>query len=170
MKTRPSTPPVISGARAESNGITIQAEAITDEDFLNDTFDGNLILAGILPVRAMIKNEGAQPIILKKARFEVRPTTGKNFKLANARSAFKRLISYYGISTYSKEGYEESLSTLSSYALDLEAPLAAGESRQGLMFFKMQSDDVRGLGLTLVANKLRSDRAKNDEAIELKLN
>src|SRR5829696_7154655 len=83
VKTRPAVPLVISGARAESDGIIIQAEAITDEDFLNDTFDGNLILAGILPVRAMIKNDGPQPIILKKARFEIRPSAGKNFKLAD---------------------------------------------------------------------------------------
>src|SRR5215204_866706 len=83
VKTRPDTPPVATGARAQSLGIIIQAEAITDEDFLNDTFDANLILAGVLPVQAMIRNEGQEPVNLKKAKFEVRPSAGRNFKLAD---------------------------------------------------------------------------------------
>src|SRR5215212_7462283 len=52
FKVREGTnmPPPTFGARAEAGAVTIQAEAVRDEDFLYETFDANLILAGLLPV------------------------------------------------------------------------------------------------------------------------
>jgi hypothetical protein len=167
VKTRPEVPAVASGARAEANGIIIQAEAVTDEDFLYETFDANLILAGILPVRVNIKNEGQQPVELKKAKFEVRPASGRAFNVMDARRAFRQLISYYGISTYSDKGYDESLAAFSSHAIDMKTALAPGQSREGMIFFRMLTDDVRGVGLTLIVSRLAPKRAKNEQAIEL---
>jgi hypothetical protein len=169
VKTRPVLPPIVAGARAEVDSVTIQAEAVTDEDFLLETFDANLILAGVLPVRVAMKNSAGEPVDLKSARFEVRPADGRAFKMIEAKKAFGRLISYYGISTYSKDGYKESQSTFASYAFDTTKPIVAGESRDGMLFFEMPDEDAHRRELTLAVTRFGAKRSKNDPAIELKL-
>ncbi len=158
-----------SGAKAESVGLSIEAAAILDEDFLYETFDANLILAGVLPVRLKLTNPGNDPVDLSRAKFEIR-AAGKNFKMLQARSAYGRLISYYGITTYSKEGYNESRDDFVSYSIDFKAPLAPGESRAGLIFFAVPGDTARGSGLTLRAERLNRRSKNSKEAVELKLN
>jgi hypothetical protein len=93
VKTQPTLPAASSAAKASFDGIALEANAITDEDFLYDTFDANLIAAGILPVRLMVTNSGNQAVETKSARLEIRAQAGR-FKAADARKAFKRLISY----------------------------------------------------------------------------
>ena len=152
--------------RAESSGVSIQAEVIRDEDFLNDTFDANLILAGVLPVRLRATNQGQEPIDLSKARFEIKTSGGRSYKSAEAKKAFKRLIAYYEISTYSKVGYKESQDTFMNYALDLTKPLGGGESREGLVFFIVPDTVAQVSGLKMIASRL--DRKGG--AVELNLN
>ena len=169
VKTQPTLPSVGYAAKASLDGIEVEANAITDEDFLYDTFDANLIAAGVLPVRLMLTNSGGQVMDTKSARFELKAPAGR-FKAADARKAFKRLISYYGISAYSKAGYNESLEAFSSYALDLRTPLPASQSRQGLVYFFVPDDVARQTGLTLVVQKLNSKQSADGAGIELKLN
>jgi hypothetical protein len=128
-------PPSASAARAESSGIAVQADVLRDEDYLNDIFDANLILASVLPIRLKVTNEGEAPVDLSKAKFEINAANGKAYKSAEAKKAFKRLISYYEITTYSKPAYKQSEETFISYALDLSKPLDKGASREGLIFF-----------------------------------
>ncbi|MCI0487257.1 MAG: hypothetical protein L0229_11730 [Blastocatellia bacterium] len=172
VKPRPDVPEaqIRAGARAESNGVALLAEAVTDEDFLYETFDANLILAGVLPVRVKLTNNGEDPVDLRKARFEIRNSSGRRFKGIDPEDAFKRLISYYGVSIYSKPGYKESRQDFSSYAFELESPLGPGESRQGMIFFRVPGDVAREPGLTLFARRLDSRQSKSDAGIELKLN
>ena len=150
--------------------MTLQAEAVTDEDFLYETFDANLILASLLPVRVMVLSREQEPVDMSKAKFEIRTTGGRTYKAIKVSSAFKRVISYYGISTYSKEGYKESQSDFASHALDLQSPLAPGERRQGMIFFQVPDEVARAAGLTLVAERLDRKRQKSDSQIEIKLN
>ena len=88
----------------------------------------------------------------------------------NERRAFKRLISYYEISTYNKAGYKESLEAFSAYGLDTKTPLADGQSRQGLVFFSMPSKVAQEGGLTLVVTRLETPSQSGGGVIELKLN
>lgn len=166
VKTRPGLPPARYEAKATAGSITVEAQAITDEDFLYGTFDANLILAGVLPVRVSLTNPGETIVDLRKSRFEIRQQSGRRFSSVSARAAFKRLISYYGISTYSKHGYKESLNDFSSYELDIDSPLAGAKSREGLRFFLMPSEAAAGAGLTLVISRIGQQSA----GAELRLN
>jgi hypothetical protein len=161
--------PAVFDAQAQYGLVTIQAEAVRDEDYLYDTFDANLILAGVLPIRVMIANAGQEPLDLKSARFEARAQAGRSFKPADAKRAFKRLISYYGISTYSKSGYKESQEDFLSHALDTNTPLAPGQSRQGLLFFLVPGEVAQSTGITLIANGLGPKQSGKDSSVELKL-
>jgi hypothetical protein len=153
VKTQPGLPPANYTAKTRVDGIAIEARTITDEDFLYETFDANLILAGVLPVRVMLTNSGGEEVDCKKARFEIE-TQSKHYKRVDARKAFKRLISYYGISAYSKAGYKESLEAFSSYEFNVDTALGGTESRQGLMFFLMPAGVSRRPGLTLTVARL----------------
>jgi hypothetical protein len=169
VKQQPDLPPASYAARASADGVSIQAQAITDEDFLYDAFDANLISAGVLPVRVMLTNSADHAVDLQKARFEL-SALGLRFKEAGARQAFKRLIAYYEISVYNKSGYKKSLDDFSAYALDVKMPLAAGQSRQGLVFFLAPSESAHGIGLTLVVSGLSSNASRERGAVELRLN
>lgn len=168
VKTQPNLPPPNYAASATSNNMSIQAQVLTDENALYDNFDANLILAGILPVRVNLTNAGTQNVDLKKARFEIR-ADGRSYKQVDGRKAFKRLISYYELSTFNKSGYNDSLQDFSAFALDFKAPLEAGQSRHGLLFFAMPESSARGTGLTLVVTKL-DGTSDNRDRLELKLN
>jgi hypothetical protein len=170
VKARPDTPPPLNGARVEGAGFIIEAEPVTDEDHLYDTFDANLILAGVLPVHVKLTNGAQDSIDTAKAKFEIRAGPKQSYKAIAPRDAYKKLISYYEISTYSKSGYKESRDDFASHALDMTRPLAAGESRQGLVFFAVPAEVARQAGLTLVARRLGKKDSRGDQAFELKLN
>lgn len=169
VKTQPLPPPASYAAKASLDGITVEAHAITDEDFLYDTFDANLISAGVLPVRVMLTNSGGESVDCKSARFEIEAHAGR-FKAVNARKAFKRLISYYGISAYSKSGYKESLEAFASHALDVATPLAGAQLRHGLLFFLTPPEAARQAGLRLVILKLNPKQSDGRNQVALKLN
>jgi hypothetical protein len=169
VNTQPTLPPASYAAKATVDSVAVEAQAITDEDFLYDNFDANLISAGVLPVRVMLTNSAGEAIDLKSARFEIEAHAGR-FKAVNARKAFKRLISYYGISAYSKSGYNESLDAFAAYAFDVATPLAGGQSRQGLLFFLVPGEAAREAGLTMVIGKLSSKQPGGRTGVALKLN
>lgn len=161
--------PLVNIARAKSDQIEIEAEAIRDEDYLYETFNANMILAGILPVRLELVNQGQEPVDLSKSRFEIKAADGRTYKMADAKKTFKRLISYYEISTYSKSGYKKSQEDLATYSFDVSKPLGAGESREGLVFFIVPDAVAQTTGVTMTASSLDRKQSKSPK-VELKLN
>ena len=168
VKPRPSLSKTDYRASGKVNEVGIQADAITDEDYLFEIFDANLIQAGVYPVRIRITNNGAAPVELKRMKFGLRPAAGKLFRQSEARRAYKRLISYYELSLYSKDGYKRSLGDFESYAFDTAAPLGPGESRDGILFFLLPAETAHEGGLTLEAERLNSKQADSSLALKLK--
>src|SRR5262249_40898300 len=125
--------------------------------------------AGILPVRVKLSNSGTGAVELSKARFEVRDASGRSFKSSSAQRAFKRLVSYYEISAYSKAGFKESRADFSSHALDTATPIPAGEPGEALLFFLVPSEAASGSGFALFASRL-SPSQSDKQPIEIKLN
>jgi len=167
VKPRTELPKAEYNAAATADQIAVQAKPMTDENLLYETFDANLILAGVLPVRVMLTNSAPETLNLAKARFAIRSEkVGRAFKSIDARRAFKRVVSYYEISTYNKAGFKESLEDFSAYALDTERPFNGRESREGLLFFLVDGDVIRDAGLILEISKLN----RNQEPVRVKLN
>src|SRR5262245_41950448 len=158
VKTHPRLPASNQAAKGSLDEIALEAHAVTDEDLLYDTFDANLIAAGVLTVRLSLTNSGGEAVDLKDSRYEIQAQS-RRFKSVEARKAFKRLMSYYGVSVYSKSGYKESLEAFGSHAIDVATPLPAAESRQGLLFFLVPVETARQTGLML---DIRSLKSKSD--------
>jgi len=169
VKARADLPPATYSARVQAEGVEIQASAITDEDFLYSTFDANLILAGILPVRLTITNTGEQPVNLKKTEWEIKDGNGLRRRAMKPHRAFRRLISYYQIRSYNKRGYNQSRDDFVSYALDRNAVLAPGGSRDGFIFFDVPPAVAREHGLMLQVRGIASDAAGKKASADLKL-
>jgi hypothetical protein len=168
VKTQPSLPPARYAETATVNSINISVQAITDEDLLYDTFDANLISAGVLPVRVMLTNSGVESIDISETLFEVQAGS-QRYKAVDSRRAFKRLVSYYDVSAYTKAGYKDSQDAFIAYALDIKTPLNGNQSRQGLVFVMMPEDVARQTGLKMVVSRLGKTLPKKQN-IELRLN
>lgn len=169
VQPRVQVPRAANEARAEESGIVLSASVVRDEDWLNDTFDANLVLAGIVPVRVELKNTGPAPIELGKARFELKMAGVGSFASVNPDRAFKRALGYYQVSAWSKALYQEARADFASYALDTKTPAAPGESRQGLIYFLLPAESARLTGFTLLAGRLGNSAAKDKPRLELKL-
>ncbi|HLG17741.1 MAG TPA: hypothetical protein VJH03_25075 [Blastocatellia bacterium] len=171
VKTAPDMRERDFGSRAASSGVSLQAAAITDEDVLYDTFDANLIMAGLLPMRVEVSNESVGPLNLKGARFELRQSSPPGaIRPIDARRAFKRLVLFYGVTTYQIRGYRQSEQDFLSHALDVTSPLGAGESRQGLLFFPLRGEFDKATPSSLVVRGIRIGQGSSDVRFELKLN
>jgi hypothetical protein len=155
-------------AEGESQGVAIQAAAITDEDYLYDTFEANLILAGVLPVQLKLTNNGSKDAELKRSKLEMR-AGNRSYKLITSHKAYKRLMSYYGISIYNKHGHKESRADFDTHAFDMKKSLAPGESREGLLYFAIPTELIQSGSLNLLARKLSAGSVKNDAPVELSL-
>jgi hypothetical protein len=168
VKTQPSLPPARYAETATVSSINISVQAITDEDLLYDTFDANLISAGLLPVRVSMTNSGVEPVDISETRFEVQAGS-QRYSAVDARKAFKRLVSYYDVSAYTKAGYKDSQDSFIAYALDIKTPLNGNQSRQGLVFVMMPENIARQTGLKMVVSKLGKNLSKKQN-VELRLN
>jgi hypothetical protein len=153
---------------AQSNGVTIDAEAMTDEDKLYDAFEANLILAGVLPVQVRLTNSQTETVELKSARFTIK-AQNQTFKSIDAKAAYKRLMKYYSISVYNKAGYKASREDFSAYEINIKNRLAASEQREGLMFFAVPDDVIKNGDLMLAIAKLNAANVKNAPPVELRL-
>lgn len=156
---------------ARVGDVSVAAALILNEDRLFEVFDANLILAGVLPVEVKVMNHGGSALKMRELRFELRDAGGRELARLEGRDAFKRLISYYGISIYRKSGYRQSLEEFKAYELDRNSPLEPTQARDGLVFFKLNTFKLNAaenapapIGLVL---SVRPPSSK--EAVELKL-
>jgi hypothetical protein len=153
VRTRVQLP--ANDAQAAAGSVTVKAGAILDENALYDAFDANLIIAGVLPIKVQLTNRGSGAVDLRRLRFDLRFDGGRTLDRLKPGAAYKRLISYYDVSAWNIAAYKESRSDFESYGLNQKSPLTPGESRHGLLFFRLRPESdpsqpmtlkIRGLG------------------------
>lgn len=122
--------------------------AILNEDEVVDLFDGNLILAGIIPVRVVINNRTAQSVELSDVKFRL-SSGKKKFDEKKAKDVLKQMVKYYGVRLYNPTAYDEMQTAFINYSLDVNKTIDSGETRQGLIFFKFIKEQPLPTGLNL---------------------
>ena len=147
----------------------IKAQPVWDEDVLYDTFEANLIQAGVLPINIDILNEGSNSLALNDLKFQVIDESGKRAQRLSGAKTFKRMMSYYQISTYNKYGYRRSLEDFSAYELELKGALAPGEHRSGLIFIDIRRSGGAGK-LVLLIDSPGADKLGGTVRLELSRN
>jgi hypothetical protein len=160
FKVKPATelPPLPANSRtSEVSGLTFRVAPLLSDEELQDLFEANLPVAGILPVRLEMNLQSGAPIELKRARFVVRDSQNRSWKLVSPKQAVSRIMKANGVRLYNPNSKKQFESDFSAYAFDTKAPLDSNQPRRsGFLFF--QSPDKRPVDtsqkLTLVIERL----------------
>jgi hypothetical protein len=150
---------------ARMGGITLRAVPLLTDEESQSLFEANLPLGGLLPVRVEITNESGAPLLLKRARLQLRDAEGRTWKMRSGKQTVARILEANEVTFYnpaSRKAFEESVR---AHALDLETPLNQSERREGLIFFQTPHKEAveSPRGLTLVLEKI-------PQPFELRLN
>lgn len=142
---------------SEAGGINLRAAPLLTDEESQEMFEANLPLAGLLPVKVEITNQGSAPLELKRARFLLRDAEGRAWKMRSARDVVSRILKDNDITLYNPRSRARFEEAVRAYVLDTRRPLAASERRQGLIFFQApQKEEVTApRGLTLSVEKLQ---------------
>ena len=133
VKVVPRVEPERIGPAETFGPLAVRAEPIWDEDWLLETFDANMILAGVLPVRIDLENATAEPVETKRLKVVA---TG-SFRHLDSKKARDRVEKYYGITIRSTTGDKIYKADWAANSLDLKTPLGPGEHRQGFVFLEI---------------------------------
>jgi hypothetical protein len=145
-----------SARNREAGGLRLRAAPLLTDEESQELFEANLPLAGLLPVKVEITNQGSAAVEIKRASFRLRDAQGREWKLRSAKDAVSRILSSDKVTLYNPRSRAEFEEAVRAYALDTKRPLAASERRQGLIFFQApQKEQVRTpRGLVLSIEKL----------------
>ena len=149
--------PMPESARASEAGpIGLRAAPLLTDEESQELFEANLPLAGLLPVRVEITNKSGAPIEIKRARFRLRDAEGREWKSRSAKDAVSRILSDNKVTLYNPRSRAQFEEAVEAHTLDTKRPLAASETRRGIIFFQApKSEQVRApAGLILYVERL----------------
>lgn len=157
FKVKPVTelPTLSEHARsADAGGVTIRVAPLLSDEESQDLFEANLPLSGVLPVRTELAHKSGPPVELKKARFRLTDSQGREWKLLSTKQAISRILSANGVFLYNPNSRKQFEKEFSAYALDLKTPLSTSDARrQGFLFFqspdKQPFESTQKLTLTI---------------------
>src|SRR5215213_7175021 len=160
FKVKPVTelPPLPANTRsADAGGVTIRVAPLLTDEESQELFEANLPLSGVLALRVELAFQSGVPVEIKRARFRLRDSENKEWKLLSAKSAVSRIMKANGVYAYNPNSRKQFEKEFGAYAVDLNTPLSSGDSRrQGYLFF--QTPDKRpvrsGQQLTLIVERL----------------
>ena len=131
-------PPLPAETRAtDAGGVTLRVAPLLTDEQIQELFEANLPLAGVLPVRIELAFQSGVAIELKKARFHLRDDQNREWKLLSPKSAISRIMKANEVTLYNPNSRKQFEQEFGAYAIDLKTPLASGEPRrQGFLFFQ----------------------------------
>src|SRR5215207_10686232 len=120
FKVKPVTdlPPLPANARsAEAGGVTIRVAPLLTDEESQELFEANLPLSGVLPLRVELAFQSGVPVELKRARFRLRDSENREWKLLAAKSAVSRIMKANGIFAYNPNSRKQFEKELTGYAV-----------------------------------------------------
>ena len=160
FKVKPANelPPLPENAsRTEAGSVTFRvAPRLTDEES-QELFEANLPLSGVLPLRVELVFQSGLPVELKKAKFRLRDSQNREWKVLSPKSAVSRIMKANGLRLYNPNSRKQFELEMQAYGIDLQTPLSSSDSRrQGFLFF--QTPDKKAVTadqqLTLTVERL----------------
>jgi hypothetical protein len=140
FKVKPVTelPPLPANTRsADAGGVTIRVAPLLTDEESQELFEANLPLSGVLAVRVEMAFQSGVPVEIKRARFRLRDSDNREWKLLSAKSAVSRIMKANGVFSYNPNSRKQFEKEFGAYAIDLKTPLSSGDSqRRGFLFFQ----------------------------------
>src|SRR5215204_7479182 len=90
FKVKPVTdlPPLPANSRsADAGGVTIRVAPLLTDEESQELFEANLPLSGVLALRVELAFQSGVPVEIQRARFRLRDSQNKEWKLLSAKSA-----------------------------------------------------------------------------------
>lgn len=151
-------PPLSGNVKsASAGGVMVRVAPLLSDEDTQDLFEANLPLAGILPLRVELEFESGVPVELKRARFRLRDSAGKEWKLLSPKQAIARVLKANEVYAYNPNSRKQFEKEFGAYGLELKRPLSTSERRrQGFLFFQTPDKGpvVNPHGLVLVIERL----------------
>jgi len=145
--------PVAGGSEASAAGFKVRAVPLFADEESQELFEANLPLAGLLPVRLEMSNEGASPVSFERVRFRLRDAEGGEWKFRTPKQAVSRILESDQVYLYNPNSRRAFQEAVNQHGFDLATPLEPAARRRGLIFFqtpkKEQLNNPRGLVLTI---------------------
>src|SRR5215207_7723240 len=120
FKVKPVTelPPLPGNTRsAEAGGVTIRVAPLLTDEESQELFEANLPLSGVLPLRVELAFQSGVAVELKRARFRLRDSQNKEWKLLPAKSAVARILKANGVFAYNPNSRKQFEKELTGYAV-----------------------------------------------------
>lgn len=160
FKVKPAAelPPLPANTRsAEADGVTLRVAPLLTDEQIQELFEANLPLSGVLPVRIELIFQNGASVDLKKVRFHLHDEQNRDWKLLPPRSAVSRIMKANGVTLYNPNSRKKFEQEISAYGIDLKSPLSPDNPRrQGFLFF--QTPDKQAVSaaqkLTLTVERL----------------
>jgi len=122
---------------ADAGGMTLRVAPLLTDEESQELFEANLPLSGVLALRVELDFQSGTPVEIKKARFRLRDSQNREWKLLSAKSAVSRIMKANGIFAYNPHSRKTFETEMNAYAIDLKTPLSAGDTRRhGFLFFQ----------------------------------
>ena len=131
-------PPLPSNTRsADAGGMTLRVAPLLTDEESQDLFEANLPLSGVLALRVELTYQSGVPVEIKRARFRLRDSQNREWKLLSAKSAVSRIMKANGVFAYNPHSRKQFENEMNAYAIDLKTPLSTGDARRhGFLFFQ----------------------------------
>jgi len=131
-------PPLPANTRnADAGGVTIRVAPLLTDEESQELFEANLPLSGVLAVRMEMTFQSGVPIEIKRARFRLRDSQNREWKLLSGKGAVSRVMKANGVFAYNPNSRKQFEAEMGAYVIDLKTPLSSGDSRrQGFLFFQ----------------------------------
>lgn len=159
-KVKPAVelPPLPENAKgASAGGVAIRVAPLMSDEESQDLFEANLPLSGILALRVQLVFESGVPVEIKRTRFRLRDSAGKEWKLVSAKEAISRVLKANEVYTYNPNSRKQFEKEFAAYAIDLKLPLSDSDrSRHGFLFFQTPNKEpvASPRGLVLMVERL----------------
>jgi hypothetical protein len=151
-------PPLTGEVKSGSaGGVLVRVAPLLGDEESQELFEANLPLSGVLPLRVELEHESGLPVELKRAKFRLRDSEGKEWKLLSTGQAISRILKVNGVYFYNPNSRKQFEQEFGAYSLDLKSPISTEDRRrQGFLFFQTPNKEpVKSpRGLTLMVEKL----------------
>src|SRR3712207_5997228 len=100
FKVKPVTelPPLPANARsADAGGVTIRVAPLLTDEESQELFEANVPLSGVLALRVELEFQSGVPVEIKRARFRLRDSENREWKLLSAKTAVSRIMKANGV-------------------------------------------------------------------------
>jgi hypothetical protein len=126
-----------SAASVNVGSLSFRASPLLTDEEVQELFESNLQLAGLLPVRVEVTHNSGEVVEMKKLKFRLSDSANSQWKPISAKQAISRILKTNGITLYNPNARKTFEKEFRAYEFNVKDPLLHAEGkRQGLLIFQ----------------------------------